>query len=98
MSHIALTSVSDPVAVEPVDSWRPEANIYESGEILRLASFPVPQPGHCARKAEPNELIQSKEKLVEGLQPVILGLRLLQDYLFHCNRCSAGNAQLQLLC
>lgn len=90
-------SVSDSVAVEPVDSWRPDASIYESGEILCLASpscppLPVPQPGHSAGKAEPNEPPQSKEKFVEGLEPVIWGLQLLEDlfiYLFHSDRCGA---------
>lgn len=35
MFRLVLTSVCDPAAVEPVDSWRPDANIYESGEGLR---------------------------------------------------------------
>ena len=51
MSGIFLTCVCDALAVEPVDSWRPEASVYESGEILCLASLPVNAP------------FQSKEKL-----------------------------------
>lgn len=90
-------------AVEPVDSWRPDANVYESGEILCLASCPapLPKPGHPAGKAEPEESIRSREKPVEGLQPVILEMGLLEDFLFFyfvgtdavqemrcCNRCA----------
>lgn len=54
--------------------------------------LPVPQPGHSAGKAEPNEPPQSKEKFVEGLEPVIWGLQLLEDlfiYLFRSDRCGA---------
>lgn len=80
ITHIALTWLQWSL-------WTPGGLRRAFMNQVRLSSwlpFLPPQPGHCAGKAEPNEPIQAKKKkVVEAVRPVILGLRLLEDFFIY---------------
>lgn len=79
--YVQMLSMYDIIsAVEPVDAWRPKANLYESGEIACIAPLSARQTSHFASKSSfltvstnQNEAIQEKSIWVSA-QPVIVGI------------------------
>lgn len=77
-ANVLMLSLYDIIyAVEPVDAWKPEGNLYESGEISLHYSFFCPQTSYFASKSlaltvstNQTEAIQRKA----SAQPVIVGV------------------------
>lgn len=67
-------------AVEPVDAWKPEINLYESGEIACIIPFSAHETSHFASKSSVVTVSTSQTKAIQGkasgfsAQPLILGL------------------------
>lgn len=50
--NVLMLSLYDIIyAVEPVDAWKPEANLYESGEMACTPPLSAPQTSHFASKS-----------------------------------------------
>lgn len=65
--HVLMLSLYDIIyAVEPVDAWKPEANIYESGEITCTTPFSTPQMSHFASKPSVLTGSTNQTKVIQG--------------------------------
>ncbi len=62
-----MLSVYDIIyAVEPVDAWKPEANLYESGEIDCTTPFSATQKSHFASKSSVLTVSTNQTKAIQG--------------------------------
>lgn len=79
---VLMLSLYDIIhAVEPVDTWKPEVNLYESGEIACTAL----QTSRFASKSSALTVSTNQTKVTQGkgicvsAQPVIAGLQSLKS-------------------